>query len=76
MALMSFWVVLLASAPLHAGDYVDDINHSATKREVGQRVIYEMNVGAFTSAGTFAAAADKLDDLKTLGVDIVWLMPI
>ena len=76
MTLMSFFVVLLTSAPLQAGDYVDDINQSATKRNVGQRVIYEMNVGAFTSAGTFSAAADKLDDLKTLGVDIVWLMPI
>lgn len=40
------------------------------------RVIYEMNVGSFTSAGTFAAARDKLSDLRSLGIDIVWLMPI
>ena len=40
------------------------------------RVIYEMNVGAFTSAGTLKAAQDKLSDLRTMGVDIVWLMPI
>ena len=40
------------------------------------RVIYEMNVGSFTSAGTFAAAQAKLADLRTLGIDIVWLMPI
>ncbi|MBP5561744.1 MAG: alpha-glucosidase C-terminal domain-containing protein [Muribaculaceae bacterium] len=40
------------------------------------RIIYEMNVGAFTTAGTLKAAQDKLGDLKTLGVDIVWLMPI
>ncbi len=40
------------------------------------RVIYEMNVGSFTSAGTFKAAQEKLSELKTLGVDIVWLMPI
>ena len=43
---------------------------------VSNRIIYEMNVGSFTSAGTFKAAQDKLGELKTLGVDIVWLMPI
>ena len=35
-----------------------------------------MNVGSFTSAGTFAAAQAKLSDLRKLGIDIVWLMPI
>ena len=40
------------------------------------QVIYEMNVGGFTSAGTFAAAQAKLADLRSLGIDIVWLMPI
>ena len=35
-----------------------------------------MNVGSFTQAGTFAAAQQRLEELKTLGVDIVWLMPI
>lgn len=40
------------------------------------RVIYELNVGSFTQAGTLAAAQAKLDDLSKLGVGIVWLMPI
>ena len=40
------------------------------------RVIYEMNVGAFTPEGTFQAAKQGLDRLDTLGIDIVWLMPI
>ena len=40
------------------------------------RVIYQMNVGAFTSEGTFRAARLELDRLDTLGVDIIWLMPI
>ena len=61
---------------LLAGDYVDDINSSTAVRPSGQQVIYEMNVGSFTQAGTFAAAQQQLDELKTLGVDIVWLMPI
>ena len=40
------------------------------------RVIYQMNVGAFTAEGTFQAAQQGLDRLDTLGVDILWLMPI
>ncbi|MBQ9465688.1 MAG: hypothetical protein IJU62_01775 [Muribaculaceae bacterium] len=40
------------------------------------RVIYEMNVGSFTAAGTLQAAQERLSELRTLGVDIVWLMPI
>ncbi len=71
-------ICLLALMPitLSAGDYIDDINSSMVARPSGQQVIYEMNVGSFTQAGTFAAAQQQLDELKTLGIDIVWLMPI
>ena len=58
-----------------AGDYVSDIN-SAAGHIAGHRVIYEMNVGSFTPSGTFAAAREQLGELKALGVDIVWLMPV
>ncbi len=71
-------IVLLLSTCLSrvvATDYVDKINN-AFKGSDGQHVIYEMNVGAFTDAGTFAAAQERLSELKQLGVDIVWLMPI
>lgn len=40
------------------------------------KVIYEMNLYNFTSQGTFKAAEARLQELRTLGVDIVWLMPI
>ena len=60
---------------LLASDYVDDIN-CAANNEAGHQVIYELNVGSFTTEGTFAAAQQKLADLKALGVDIVWLMPM
>ena len=71
-------ICLLALMPISilAGDYVDDINSSTIARPSGRQVVYEMNVGAFTPEGTFSAAQQKLDDLKALGVDIVWLMPI
>jgi maltooligosyltrehalose trehalohydrolase len=39
-------------------------------------VIYELHVGTFTPAGTFLAVIEKLDDLRTLGVNTIELMPI
>ena len=39
-------------------------------------VVYELNVRQATIEGTFAAAEQYLPELKEMGVDIVWLMPI
>ncbi|WP_127127849.1 malto-oligosyltrehalose trehalohydrolase [Georgenia sp. SYP-B2076] len=39
-------------------------------------VIYELHVGTFTPAGTLDAAAERLDHLAQLGVDMVELMPV
>ena len=41
-----------------------------------EHVIYELHVGAFTFAGTYAAAAERLDDLVALGVTAIELMPL
>ena len=41
-----------------------------------QNVIYQLDLYNFTSAGTLAAAQQRLDYLKDLGIDIIWLMPI
>lgn len=68
-------MIVIGIGTVSAADYVDEINNASTAA-VGQRVIYEMNVGEFTQAGTFAAAQQQLGELKTLGVDVVWLMPI
>lgn len=40
------------------------------------KVIYEVNLRQYSSAGTFGALTDDLPRLKDLGVDILWLMPI
>ena len=41
-----------------------------------QHVIYELDLYNFTSQGTLVAAQQRLDYLKDLGIDIIWLMPI
>lgn len=39
-------------------------------------VIYEVNIRQFTKEGTFNAFQEFLPQLKALGVDILWFMPI
>jgi glycosidase len=39
-------------------------------------VIYEVNLRAFSDAGNFQGVIDRLDKIKALGVNTIWLMPI
>ncbi|MEN9797695.1 MAG: hypothetical protein RL653_1391 [Pseudomonadota bacterium] len=41
-----------------------------------RQVFYELHVGAFTPAGTFRALAERLEELRELGVTTVELMPV
>jgi glycosidase len=43
---------------------------------VKNAVIYEVNIRQYTPEGTFNAFSQHLPRLKSLGVDILWLMPI
>ena len=47
-----------------------------TGHELPGSVIYELHVGTFTPAGTLDGAAEKLDHLLSIGVDLVELMPV
>ena len=39
-------------------------------------VLYEMNLRQQTPEGTLRAAAERLEGLRAMGVDAVWLMPV
>jgi maltooligosyltrehalose trehalohydrolase len=43
---------------------------------LGEMVIYELHVGTFTDEGTFAGIEEKLDYLKSVGVNAIELMPV
>jgi maltooligosyltrehalose trehalohydrolase len=58
----------------HAAFAWSDAGWSAPPLE--RSVIYELHVGTFSAAGTFAAAIDHLDDLAELGITHVELMPV
>ncbi len=56
-----------------AFDWPDDAWHGRPWHEA---VIYELHVGCFTPEGDFSAVIDRLDDLVTLGVTAIELMPV
>jgi glycosidase len=56
-----------------AGAQTDTTFHPSWTRSA---VIYEVNVRQFTPEGTFAALQKHLPRLDSLGVDILWFMPI
>ena len=39
-------------------------------------VLYEMNIRQLTPEGTLRAAEERLEFLKSIGIDAIWLMPI
>lgn len=39
-------------------------------------VMYEVNLWAFSSAGNLNGVQARLDEIKDLGVNVIWLMPI
>lgn len=55
-------------ASAKAGEHEPDWVRSA--------IIYEVNTGVFSPQGNFAGILARLDQLQTLGVTTLWLMPI
>jgi malto-oligosyltrehalose synthase/malto-oligosyltrehalose trehalohydrolase len=51
-------------------------DHQWTGRQLAGSVVYELHVGTFTPEGTFDAALDKLEHLRSIGVDFVELLPV
>jgi glycosidase len=39
-------------------------------------VMYEVNMRSFSETGNFQGVIDRLDNIKALGVNTIWLMPI
>ena len=63
-----FAVITLVSFSTIAQKNTPDWAYNAT--------IYEINVRQFSKEGTFSAVSKQLPRLKSMGVDIIWLMPI
>jgi maltooligosyltrehalose trehalohydrolase len=49
---------------------------SWTGRQLAGSVIYELHIGTFTPEGTFDGALGRIDHLRSIGVDLVEVMPV
>ena len=49
---------------------------SDTRKDLRNKLIYQVFVRNFSREGTFSAVKEKLDYIRALGTDIIWLMPI
>lgn len=67
LALMMVPMLLLAQS-----QYVS-VKHPQWSQDA---TIYELNVRQFSKEGTFKAVIPKLSQIKALGADIIWIMPI
>jgi maltooligosyltrehalose trehalohydrolase len=47
-----------------------------TGRQLAGAMLYELHVGTFTTEGTLDAALGRLDHLRSIGVDLVEVMPV
>lgn len=74
---LAFEVLLVT--PIRAQQPTRDVSKLTarpSKDWVRDGVIYEIYPRAFSNEGTFNGITARLDDLKKLGVTILWLMPI
>lgn len=54
----------------------DAPRHPSPVQAMAEQVLYELHIGTFTQAGTYAAAAEHLPALAELGVTTLELMPL
>jgi cyclomaltodextrinase / maltogenic alpha-amylase / neopullulanase len=77
--LLSLSILALSSLQLRAQDATRDVSKEsarATRAWVRDGVIYEIFPRVFSAEGNFNGVAARLDELKGVGVTILWLMPI
>jgi len=70
-------LALLSACSNDENDTWSDIPNSEVKPITSKnKIIYEVNVYAYSAEGNFKGLEKDLPRLKELGVDILWLMPI
>lgn len=72
------WLLVFIILPLLASGCSSDDDNDLPNPETltNETVIYEVNPGLFGTEGAFTAITNQLDEIKALGVNVLWLMPI
>jgi 1,4-alpha-glucan branching enzyme len=59
--------------PIDSADVVIPFNNVPATEDV---VMYEIHPWAFSSSKNFQGITDRLDSVKALGINTIWLMPV
>lgn len=69
-------LIVMASIVLFTNNFAQSYKSVKHTEWSKKATIYEVNIRQYTPEGTFSAFQKHLPELKKLGVDILWLMPI
>ncbi|UCH13872.1 MAG: alpha-amylase [Bacteroidales bacterium] len=59
-----------------SNDTLQDDTPFADVPNTSDIIMYEINERAFSASGDFAGITDRLDSISSLGVNVIWLMPV
>ncbi|MFT6866986.1 MAG: glycosidase [Cyclobacteriaceae bacterium] len=71
--------IIIEDAPIIDSTMIDPPQYSVPLSnipDIDDMVMYEVNLRALSSGGDLAGVTARLDEIKSLGVNVVWLMPI
>ena len=70
--------ISMQSCNYKSGESIQDTTliDPITNAVIETSVLYEVNIRQYSKEGTFSAFSKDIPELKTLGVKIIWLMPI
>ncbi|SMD37953.1 Glycosidase [Reichenbachiella faecimaris] len=67
---------MVPPTPIDKEDETATVNSFSNIAKLSDRVIYEVNLRAFSSSGKLAGVTAGLDHIQSLGTNVIWLMPI
>lgn len=72
------WLLILIVLPLHAAGCSNDNDNGLPTSEslTNETVIYEVNPNLFGTQKAFTGIINRLDEIKELGINVLWLMPV
>lgn len=76
-----YFILALSIAMVACGSKTNEetsqtVQHENPSEWIQNATIYEVNVRQYNEEGSFAAFEERLPQLKELGVDVLWFMPI
>lgn len=72
------WLLTLVLLPLHTAgcSNSDNGDRPASETATNETVIYEAFPGFYGTSNTLSAITGQLDNIKALGTNVLWLMPV